>query len=117
MKTKSAFTVIELLVVMAIIATLAGMIYPALKIARVKANRIQSERSNKTINITSSFNVGDTVYIDGMDVTGKVNMIWNFDNSTTVDILIKDTNGFPKTIEKINSSILKKVPSADDWKK
>lgn len=117
MKTnkKSAVTLIELLVVIAIIAIFSGMVFSSLKLKPAREKQNQTQLEHKVYK--SSFNVGDTVYIDGMDITGKVNMIWGDDGSSNIDILVKDTNGLPKMIEKINSAILKKVPSTDDWKK
>src|SRR5512137_17642 len=116
MKKRNAFTLIELLVVIAIIAILAAMLLPALQKAKERAKQKQQTEQVERVNRgqpAEGFKLGDTVYIDGMDVTGRVNNVWAapFGGNTTVDLLVKGTNGVPYTLEKINTALLKPVIS------
>jgi len=61
MKVKSAFTVIELLVVVAIIATLAALLLPSLSAARNKA------RQPTCLNNLKQINFGVEMYADDHD--------------------------------------------------
>lgn len=119
---KKAFTLIELLVVIAILAILAAMLVPAIKKAKEKvAQKQQTEQVQRVQNgqPAEGFKLGDTVYIDGMDVTGRVNNVWAapFGGNATVDLLVKGTNGVPYTLEKINTALLKPVLTLEDQSK
>lgn len=119
MKKRSAFTLIELLVVIAILAILAAMLVPAIKKAKERAQQKQTQEQIQRVEKgqpAEGFKLGDTVYIDGMDVTGRVNNVWAapFGGNTTVDLLVKGTNGVPYTLEKINTALLKPVVTLED---
>ena len=114
MKNKNAFTLIELLVVIAIIALLAALLLPALQAAKKKVQ--QKQQQEQVLHPRPEVFVGDLVYIEGLDITGKVNQVYSY-GVPSVDIMVKGTNGMPTIIEKVNTALIKKVPSADDWKK
>lgn len=107
MKTKNAFTVIELLVVIAIIGILASMIVPAFHRAKLRSQQLKERE--RTEQISSKFMEGTTVAIDGMDVTGKVNLV---NLNGTYDILVKLEDGNIKNVERVNGNLLRKVRSS-----
>ena len=115
MKRKSAFTLIELLVVIAIIALLAAMLIPALSRAKERAKQINRQKQVQTQYGTTNLQVGDMVYIEGLDVTGKVNQVTERNGLTTVDIFVKGTNGLPALMDRVNATLLKKIPVAERW--
>ena len=82
--------------------------FPAKEKANTKRNpRIEQSIDRNSTAINGTFNLGDTVYIDGMDTTGKVNQIDLTDGR--IDLLIQKTNGIIYIIERINPVLLKKV--------
>jgi prepilin-type N-terminal cleavage/methylation domain-containing protein len=101
---KFGFTLIELLVLIAILSILAGLILPF--ILRIKNGAGKTSSYNRTF-VPSEFQVGDTVYIEGMDTTGKVNQVV----FGSVEIMVKGTNGVPLLIHGINSRLIHKVPT------
>lgn len=116
MKYKNAFTLIELLVVIAIIAILAAMLLPALSAAKQRQLRQQhqSQRQGGSSSTPqdTSLQLGDAVYMDGMDVTGRVNAVYD---ANYVDLLVRGTNGDVRTVERVNGALLKKVQTSN-WK-
>jgi prepilin-type N-terminal cleavage/methylation domain-containing protein len=102
MKNRKAFTLVELLIVISIIALLCAMLIPTIDAARKRADL-------KAVPI--QFNVGDTLYIPDMGITGRVNQVWRvFGYEPSVDMWVKGTNGLLTLMEKVNMKLLKKVP-------
>ena len=100
-KNKRAFTLVELLAGVAIAAVFIALLIPALATL--------SRRKNISSNPAASLNVGDTVYIDGLNVTGKVNRI-SFGYAT---LLMVGTNGVPVVLDNIDANVLTKVVNAE----
>ena len=99
MKTNKAFTLIEVLVIVAILAILAGLILPALHIAKQNANLKQSQLIHSN---TKPFKVGDIVTIKYLNITGIVNdtVLKSF-----VEVLIKE----PPYELRVNYELLNKL--------
>jgi len=113
MKNKNAFTLIEFLIIIAIVGFLVGILLPAFQTARKKAEQQRQEQTNPS----PTFQVGDTIYIEEMGVTGKVASIYNsFQYPIAVNILVKGSNGVPVVVENINTALLKKVQPVENWK-
>ncbi len=115
MKTKSAFTLVELLIVITIIALLAAMLLPALSAAKRKQQQQQKSQQHN-VNYHDStpvqpqnveINVGDLVCVDTLDITGRLNQI-NYNGDTI--ILVKGTNGSIIPFTGINKALLRKLP-------
>lgn len=104
MKSKNAFTLIELMVVLAIIAILASMLFPALH--KAKLNKQQMDNKARIEKTTPKFNEGDLVAIEGMDATGKVNAV---SINGKFDVLIRDGNGKIQNVEGISGNLLRKI--------
>ena len=113
MKNKNAFTLIEVLIIIAIIALLTALLLPALQTAKKKAEQQRQEQTNPS----QTFNVGDTIYIEEMGITGKVASIYNgFSYPIIVNILVKGSNGVPVVVENISTTLLKKIQPVENWK-
>ena len=102
MKKESGYSPIMLLMLLAIFCICLGFV----------VNDIQKKDRQKSINL-SQYNIGDVMYIDGLNVTGKVNYVYYNHNPTLIDLLVVGTNGTPSIIEKINTINLKKVQSVE----
>lgn len=114
MKKCNAFTLIELMIVIVLVALFAALLVPFLKKAKERVEQKQQQQQIERVHRgqpAEGFKLGDLVFIDGMDVTGRVNNILAppFGGNTTVDLLVKGTNGVPYTLERINTALLKPV--------
>lgn len=118
MKNKNAFTLIELMTVICIIAIIAALLMPILSgvkthhsnntstyISHTEDNSPYSD--NNVVNKSNQIKVGDLVYIDGLSITGKVNAIDAV--SPFADLLTKDTNGTISVLHHINTATLTKI--------
>jgi prepilin-type N-terminal cleavage/methylation domain-containing protein len=104
MKTKNAFTLIELMVVIAIIAILVSLITSAIHTSKVKKQQMNNKARMEQM--IPKFNEGDLVSIDGMDATGKVNSV-NLNGK--FDILIRDAEGKIQNVEGVSGNLLRKI--------
>ena len=109
MKKVKAFTIIEFLVVLAIIFILIAMLLPALFAAK---HRQDLQEAGMTLK------VGDSVYIESLGVTGVVNRAVAYVNWSSVEVIVKTTNGTVSMIKDIDARLLKKVPLSpeNEWK-
>ena len=105
MKKIKAFTLVELLIVIAIVSMLSVLI--GLPIMVNRQNRQNAPHVT----------VGDTMYIDSLNITGIVNAVQYYEGHRKVSLLIKGTNGIPITLNDLDARLLKKVsPSPkDEW--
>jgi prepilin-type N-terminal cleavage/methylation domain-containing protein len=116
MKNCKAFTLIELLIVIVIIMLLTAIVVDSTLFKKRVGDQETRYKANESATMsqnTNSINIGDMVYIDGMNITGKVNQI---NESGMVNLLISDTNGTIRMQEGINSALLKKVVPSTNWK-
>jgi len=119
MKNKNTVTLIEVLVLISIITILGALLIPTIDRAVKKSKVIQENRhQQEEVQKPGRFQIGDIVYVDGMDVTGKINQIWGTiaTGNTTIDLIVKGTNGVPHIIEKVSIVLLKKVQIAESWR-
>jgi prepilin-type N-terminal cleavage/methylation domain-containing protein len=109
MKNQKAFTLIELLTSVAIIGILAAILLPFLSHFKEKSNEGSRPRQIQFHPVT--FNIGDTVYIEGMDFTGKINHTINYfgSESPVFNIIVKNTNGTFTVMEHVDARLLKKL--------
>jgi prepilin-type N-terminal cleavage/methylation domain-containing protein len=111
---KKAFTLIELMVCISIIAILAALIIPALQRAKQRGNSTKGKAD-------VVFKVGEFVYLyttPSVSVTGTVNAInrRGFGYPVTADLLVQGTNGVPYPMAGIDLNLLHKVPDpAERW--
>lgn len=108
MKKVKAFTNVELLIVVASILILGSII-----LAVVEAPPSRDAISHNGTNSTISIQVGDTVYIDTLSITGVVNEINEIHDRYPLPqkatLLIKGTNGIPNELQNVDVRLLKKV--------
>ena len=93
---------VEIMVVIAIIGLLSAIAIPNFQAARRQSIINASQRATQT------FEVGDSVYIDTLNIKGRINEVHNFSNPE-YDILIVDSNGEPTLIKNIRGKLLKKI--------
>ena len=110
MKKIKAFTLFELLMVIAIVAILAAMAIPMIAF---KKNHDEMQKAGIL------FNVGDTVYIETLSVTGVVNHMTTIFDQSTVNLIVKSTNGVLSEFNGVDTRLLKKVPPTpeSEWKR
>ena len=111
MKKVKAFTLIEVMIIVAIIGILAAMVIPAFIHAKAQTNREQ--------NAITAYHIGDSVYIESLGVTGIVNrsvvgINWNY-----VDLIVKSTNGAVAMLNDVDARLVKRVPPSpeSEWKR
>ena len=76
MKKRTKFTLIELLIVIAIIAILAGMLLPALNKARETARAIQCTSNMKTIGTVSAMYLSENEDVMFPNIDGSGGSPW-----------------------------------------
>ena len=104
MKSKNAFTLIELMLVLTIIIILSAMLFPVFHQAKLKKQQMDKKvRIEQTI---PKFNEGDLVAIEGMDATGKVNAV---SINGKFDVLIRDGDGKIQNVEGVSGNLLRKI--------
>lgn len=97
-----AFTLIELMIVVAIIGILAAFLIPALKAANKQAERQRYQQPQIV------FHVGDTVSINGINSTGVVNYVEDY-GGRRIDIIVKNDSGGVTELKDVNTAIVKKI--------
>jgi len=100
---KNTFTSIDVTSMIAITVIIAVVV------ALFNPSDNSKQRSGQKQSPTVDFWVGDTVYIDGLNITGRVNHIRRELGPDRFDILILGTNGVPVMIEQVNERLIKKV--------
>lgn len=70
-------------------------------------NVIESKRI-----VYSQYNIGDSMYMNGLNITGKINKITSCD-PIRMNLLVVGTNGMPAIIENIDIRNLTKIQSVE----
>ena len=91
-----------------IIGLLAALIIPP--VVQIKSNSKEKQRMEQEGHL---FHIGDTVYMDGMDITGRVNTVYSPACAGVVDLLVKNSDGTVSVIKYVNSTLLNKVPTSE----